>query len=60
MRLSANRIRSINLRIAQAEASAFPGFGRNSRRLPHKLKPAISESPLQAVRDVVLAKVIAS
>jgi hypothetical protein len=60
MRQSANRIRSINLRIAQAEASAFPGFGRNSRRLPHNLKPPFSESPLHAVRDVVLARALAS
>jgi hypothetical protein len=60
MRLSANRIRSANLRIAQAEASAFPGFGRNTRRLPLNPKPAASEIPLQAVRDVVLAKVLAS
>jgi hypothetical protein len=60
MRLSANRIRSVNLRIAQAEASAFPSFGRNTRRLPVNLKPALSESPIQAVRDVVLAKVLAS
>jgi len=60
MRLSANRIRSVNLRIAQAEASAFPGFGRNIRRLPHNLKPAFFESSTQAIRDVVLAKVLAS
>jgi hypothetical protein len=60
MRLSANRIRSVNLRIAQAEASAFPGFGRNTRRLPLNLKPAISEIPPRAVRDVVLAKVLTS
>jgi hypothetical protein len=60
MRLSANRIRSVNLRISQAEASAFPGFGRNIRRLPLNLKPALSESPIQAVKDVVLAKMLAS
>jgi hypothetical protein len=60
MRLSANRIRSVNLRIAQAEASAFPGFGRNTRRLPLNLKPAIFESPIQGVGDVVLAKILAS
>jgi hypothetical protein len=60
MRLSANRIRSVNLRIAQAEASAFPEFGRNSRRLPANLKPALSENPIPAVREVVLAKMLAS
>ena len=60
MRLSANRIRSVNFRISQAEASAFPGFGRNIRRLPLNLTPATSEVPLRAVRDVVLAKVLAS
>jgi len=35
MRLSASRIRSISLRIAQAEGSAFAGFGRNARVLPN-------------------------
>lgn len=45
MRLSANRIRSINVRIAQAEGSAFAGFGRNVRVLPNALKPTVTASP---------------
>ena len=32
MRLSASRIRSISLRIARAEGSAFAGFGRRCSR----------------------------
>ncbi|HZL49522.1 MAG TPA: hypothetical protein VFC37_01095 [Terracidiphilus sp.] len=58
MRLSANRIRSINLRISQAEASAFSDSGRGARRLPNVLKPSAAVSPMQVVRDVVLAKTV--
>jgi len=58
MRLSASRIRSINLRISQAEASAFSGFGRNVHYLPHNLRPPVSISAMQAVRDVALAKAV--
>ena len=45
MRLSASRIRSISLRIAQAEGSAFAGFGRNARVLPNALKPSATTRP---------------
>jgi hypothetical protein len=45
MRLSANRIRSINIRIAQAEGAAFSGFGRNVRVLPNALKATVTASP---------------
>jgi hypothetical protein len=59
MRMSANRIRSINLRLSQAERSAFPGFGRNTR-LPLSLKPALPESPIQAVGDAIFARGLTS
>jgi len=58
MRLSANRIRSINLRISQAEASAFSDFGRGAHRLPRAIVPSAAVSPVQVVRDVVLAKTV--
>jgi hypothetical protein len=55
MRLSAGRIRSINRRIFQAEASAFPVFGRNTRHLSNSLKASVATPSIHAVHDVVLA-----
>jgi hypothetical protein len=56
MRLSANRIRSINLRIAQSEGSAFAGFGRNARVLPNALKPTVTANPVYMSSGTTLVK----
>jgi hypothetical protein len=58
MRLSANRIRTINLRIAQTEGSAFAGFGRNARVLPNALKPTVTASPACPSSGTALGKAI--
>jgi hypothetical protein len=56
MRLSASRIRSISLRIARAEGSAFAGFGRNARVLPNALKPSATTSPAHTSSGTALVK----
>jgi hypothetical protein len=56
MRLSASRIRSINLRIAQSEGSAFAGFGRNARVLPNALKPTVTAIPAITSSGTALMK----
>ncbi len=56
MRLSASRIRSISLRIAQAEEAAFAGFGRNARVLPNALKQTVTASPAYTSSGTALVK----
>ena len=54
MRLTAHRIRSINVRITEAESSAFSGFGRHARVSPNSSKPSLATEPLQSARGLAL------